>query len=86
MMAFEVAGRWSEESVTFLQMLARHAASGVPRLLRRTAHLYFFQRWIGLLACEVQRAYAASLLEEPLARSSCVNGPQVLLSDVDRLM
>ena len=34
----------------------------VPRVLRRSTQLLFFQRWTALLACSIQRAYAASLL------------------------
>ncbi len=46
--------------------------------------LLIYQRWIGLLACAVQGAFAASLLEEPLARAACVNGTPVHLSEMDR--
>ena len=83
-MAFEVGGRWSQETVDFLWLLAEYKAQSSPRLLRRSAQLPFYQRWIGLLACAVQGAYAASLLEEPLARAACVNGTPVHLSEMDR--
>ena len=83
-MAFEVGGRWSQETVDFLWLLAEYRARSSPRLLRRSAQLLFYQRWIGLLACAVQGAYAASLLEEPLARAACVSGTPVHLSEMDR--
>ena len=85
-MGFEVAGRWSSETVAFLHLLAQHKAESSPICLRRSAHLFYFQRWTGMLARAAQRAYAASLLEEPLARSACVNGPPVHLSEMDRLL
>ena len=83
-LGFEVAGRWSEEGVEFVRLLARHKAASCPRLLRRQAAALFFQRWTGLLACSVQRAYAASLLGEPLAGAACVNGCEVAVSELDR--
>ena len=81
---FRSCGRWSQETVDFLWLLAEYRARSSPRLLRRSAQLLFYQRWIGLLACAVQGAYAASLLEEPLARAACVNGTPVQLSEMDR--
>ena len=33
-----------------------------PSVLRRSTQLLFFQRWTALLACSIQRAYAATLL------------------------
>ena len=85
-LAFEVAGRWSDEAVDFLRLLARHKAQTCPRLLRRSAGALYFQRWTGLLACAVQRAYAASLLGAPLSGEACVNGEAAPLSCLDRLL
>ena len=72
-MAFEVAGRWSPSAVTFLRNLAWYKSLSVPKVLRRSTQLLFFQRWTALLACSIQRAYAASLL----GKCACVNGPAV---------
>ena len=83
-MGFEVGGRWSEDAVAFLRMLARYKAQSVPRLLRKSTALLFFNRWSGLLACAVQRAYAASLLGIPLAGAANVNGAPVPVADLDR--
>ena len=44
------------------------------------------QRWTALLACSIQRAYAASLLGKPLGTCACVNGPAVHVGDLDRLL
>ena len=85
-LGFEVAGRWSTEAADFLKLLARHKAQACPRLLRRSTAALFFQRWSGMLACSVQRAYAASLLGEPLAGHACVNGGAVAVTDSDRLL
>ena len=83
-MAFEVAGRGSHEGVTFLQSLAWYKSLSVPRVLRRSTQLLFFQRWTAMLARTIQRAYAAILLVQPLGACSCVNGPAVCLGDLNR--
>ena len=84
-LVFEVGGRWCQGGVEFLHMMAQHKAQGVPRLLRKSAHLLFFQRWSGMLACAVQRAYAVSLLEKPLASAACVNGYELPISELSHL-
>ena len=84
-MAFEVAGRWSPSAVTFLRNLAWYKSLSVPKVLRRSTQLLFFQCWTALLACSIQRAYAASLLVKPLGTCVCVNGPAVHVGDLDRL-
>ena len=84
-MAFEVAGRWSPSAVTFLRNLAWYKSLSVPRVLRRSTQLLFFQRWTAWLACSIQRAYAASLLGKPLRTCACVKGPAVHVDDLDRL-
>ena len=79
----EVARRWIPSAVTFMRNL--YKSLSVPRVLRRSTQLLFFQRWTALLACSIQRAYAASLLGKPLGTCACVNGPAVHLGDLDRL-
>ena len=83
-LGFEVAGRWSEEAVDFVRLLSQAKARACPRLLRRAAATLFFQRWTGLLACAVQRAYAASLLGEPLAGAACVDGHAAPVAELGR--
>ena len=83
-MAFEVAGRWSATAVTFLQNLAWFKSLSVPSVVRRSTQLLFFQRSTALLACSIQRAYAATLLGKPLGAFCCVNGPEVHVGDLDR--
>ena len=40
-MGLEVAGRWSEDAVNFLHVLARYEAESSPKLLRRSAEALF---------------------------------------------
>ena len=82
-MAFEVAGRWGHEAVTFLQTLPWYKSLSVPRPLRRCTQLLFFQSWKATLACTKQRVCVVSLLELPLGACSCGNGPAVCVGDLD---
>ena len=59
-MAFEVAGPWSREGVTFLHSLAWYKSLSVPRVLRRSTQLVFFQRWTAMMARTIQRARCES--------------------------
>ena len=63
-LAGEVGGRWSEETVTFLTLLAAARARSASALLRRRAGQAWRMRWGGMLACAAARAFAASLLEQ----------------------
>ena len=60
----EVGGRLSEETVTFLRLLAASRARSESALLRRRAEQAWRMRWGGMLACDAARAFAASLLEQ----------------------
>ena len=57
-LAGEVGGWWSEETATFLRLLAAARARNESAFLRRRAERG------GMLACAVARAFAASLLEQ----------------------
>ena len=63
-LAGEVGGRWSEETATFLRLLAAARARSESALLRRRAEQAWRMRWGGMLACAAARAFAASLLEQ----------------------
>ena len=78
----EVGGRWSEESLRFLRLLARARARTAPEGLRAATGRAFLSRWSGFLAVAAQRSFAASLLGEPLAGASCVDGAVPDLSEV----
>ena len=80
-LALEVGNRWSAEAVRFVRLLARAKARNVPTVLRRSAHLAWQRRWMSFLAFAAQRAFAASLLEWPLAWTGCHDGDPPPLSD-----
>ena len=81
-LALEVGGRWSEEAVTFVRLLAKAKARTVPQLLRTAAQAAFVHRWTGILAVAAQRALAATLLELPVDDAEGVDGDQPVLEDV----
>ena len=63
--ALEVGGRWGEEAVTFVRLLAKAKARAAPELLRPAVTAAYFHRWTGLLSVAAQRAFAATLLRAP---------------------
>ena len=63
----EVGGRWSEEALTFIRLMAKAKSRAYPRLLRASAQMAYTTRWTGLLAVAAHRALAATLLEIPVA-------------------
>jgi hypothetical protein len=75
-LAVEVGGRWSEEAATFVWHLAQARARSTPALLRKAAAQAYYRRWTGMLAYAAANALAASLLEEPLAGTANVDGPE----------
>ena len=68
-LAGDVAGRWSEETVSFIRNvsfirhLAKARARGEPTILKMRAEQAWRIRWCCLLACAAARAFAASLLQ-----------------------
>ena len=80
--ALEVGGRWSEEAVKFVQLLAKAKARSVPQILRQAARAAYFHRWTGILAVAAQRALAATLLELPVDGVEGVDGDPPCLEDV----
>ena len=62
--AIEVGGRWSQETATFLRLLAAAKARNECTLLRKRAEQAWRLRWAGMLACSVARAFASFLLEQ----------------------
>ena len=61
-LAGEVAGRWSRETLTFLSLLAKAKCRSEPRLLKQRAEQAWRLRWCSILGCAAARAFAASLL------------------------
>ena len=62
-LAGDVAGRSSEETVSFIRHLAKARVRGEPTILKKRAEQAWRMRWCCLLACAAARAFAASLLE-----------------------
>jgi hypothetical protein len=63
----EVGGRWGDEAVSFLRLIARARARDAPAQVRTAAQVAWGVRWSALVAVAGQRAFAASLLELPFA-------------------
>ena len=63
-LAGEVAGRWSEETIAFIRHLAKARARGEPIKIKKRAEQGWRMRWCSLLACGAARAFATSLLEQ----------------------
>ena len=82
MLALEVGGRWSEEAVSFVRLLAKAKARTVPLLVRPAAKAAFFHWWTGILAIAAQRAFAATLLELPVDDAGGVDGDEPVLEAV----
>ena len=71
--AMEIGGRWSEESWTFLALLARVRAEAAPLALRRSTEQCFLRRWSQIGAVAAQTGYAATLLGEPASKAPTPN-------------
>ena len=81
-LALEVGGRFSPETVHFVQRLARARARSVPPRVRGAVSAAFARRWSSFLVAGASRAYAASLLALPAHSAAGVDGPPPLVSDV----
>ena len=79
-LAAEVCGRWSPDTVRFLAQLAKAKARHEPRVLRESARQAWLRRWRCLLACSAAQAFALSLLERRDALGS--DGATPTTSDV----
>ena len=60
-------GRWSDEAVAFLRVLAQGRAQEVPGYMRRAAELAWARRWARMLSTACARSLAASLVEPQAA-------------------
>ena len=69
----ECGGRWSSESVSFLQCLAAAKARSSPSYLRRATELAFTRRWSRMMSIACAKAFATSLVAG--SASSCVDAP-----------
>ena len=62
-LACETGGRWSDQCVDFVRMLAKHKAKEAPPVLQRSAEYGWQSRWWTLLSCSAHRTFAASITE-----------------------
>ena len=66
-LACEVGGRWSAESLRFLHLVAEAKVRDEPEEFRDLVNRAWMTRWSSLLACTAARALAFSLLERRCA-------------------
>ena len=81
LLGMEVGGRWSEEALRFIRLLAKAKSRAYPQLLRASARAAWASRWTGLLAVAAQRAFARTLLALPVDEAN-VDGEEAFLEDV----
>ena len=55
-------GRWSDESMNFISVLASARSRDAPQALQRPAFLAWQRRWTRMLAVSCSRAFATSLI------------------------
>ena len=81
-LGMEVGGRWSTEAYNFIRTLAKYKARSKPSIIRKSVQIAYTQRWTGLLSVAAQRAFAATLLEQPLNSASTEGEEEPFLEDV----
>ena len=62
-LAAEVGGRWSQETVDFPNALAKARAQESPQILQGRVRTPYVRRWKVILACSLARSLSVSLLE-----------------------
>ena len=62
-LAAEVGGRWSDETLLFLKLVANAKSRSAPVPLRGKARAARFRRWSAILSCSAPKAFALSLLD-----------------------
>ena len=63
-LAGEAGGRWSAETVRFIEELAKHRSQKAPPRLRKSTRLAWENRWWGMLAVATQDSLAATLVKD----------------------
>ena len=74
-LAGEVGGRWSAETMSFLCLLAKTRAQSETHLKGRRVEQAWRIRWSCMLACAAARAFAASLIEQRVSIGCDGNAP-----------
>ena len=78
----ETGGRWAPEALTILRNLAEAKSRASPELLRRSAQVAWYQRWIRILSVAAQTALVETLLRPSSPHLSEQDGTPPDLSDV----
>ena len=60
--AIECGGRWSSESVSLLQSLARAKTRSAPTYLRKATELAFTRRWSRMMSIACAKAFVSNLI------------------------
>ena len=81
-LAGEVGGRWSGETRSFLNQLAKVRARSESILMRKRVEQAWRLRWASMLSCVAARAVASSLLD--LRRPQGADGATAPSHEVDR--
>ena len=81
-LAIGVGGRWSQETTTFLQLLAQAKARTIPARLKASFTNALIHRWSAQITHAVMTAYAASLLEFDCVASTVTDSNQPLACEV----
>ena len=77
-----LGGRWSQETTTFLRLLAQAKARTIPARLKASFTNALIHRWFAQIIHAAMTAYAASLLEFDCVASTVTDGNQPLTSEV----
>ena len=80
--AMGVGGRWEQEAMDFVRVLAKAKSRSAPSLLRRSAELAWAKRWGSMISIAALGAVAASLLEEPCLGHDAIDGGTPPLGEV----
>ena len=78
----ELGGRWAPEALNILRRLAEAKCRDSPALLRRSAQLAWYQRWIRMLSVAAQNALAETLLRPASPHLTELDGDTPDLSEV----
>ena len=83
-LGLEVGGRWSEETASFINLLAQHKTRQAPALLQHSITTALIAKWSALGTHAAQQAFAASLIEtsQSLANHTNTDGNEPTFSQL----
>ena len=82
MVGIETGGRWSDEALGFVEMLAGAKARDASLALRRSAVLAWRRRWSRMLSISCSRTFACSLVSSPADAWDGTDGAPPDLADL----